>query len=298
MEAYRLVTTRKGLVPINEIKEGTEVLSLGEWKAAPKPVKGICLECHFETLPVTIFEKTFVNFKREVSICHINVVPETSNKSLFFNVSTMYYWYPRFLKYYGNCKLPEITAVGYNLRHKNAPVSLLEGEDLTERNLEYVLEGMLRKSFSYTNGKYNLMQSMNETHKLVLRLLDIECDVHQNGYTVVRNPISLYRHIKDPYNKARIKDEDIVFNLKRSGFLPDYTSGHRIIRKKEIEDWILPGINPDINTINPVNCYETGFTRMAKIYSDKDFNSQHVENDINSYIYSHSNINSVDVEST
>ena len=62
---YRLITTKQGQIPIEQIKEGTEVYSMGEWKISPKPVKGICLKCSFDTLPTTIFEKTFANYKKE-----------------------------------------------------------------------------------------------------------------------------------------------------------------------------------------------------------------------------------------
>ena len=112
--------------------------------------------------------------------------------------------------------------------------------------------------------------SWNETIRIVLRLLDIECENHKNGCTVVRNPVSMYRHIKDDYMKSKLKDEDIVFNLKRSNKLPPYTNGYKIIEKKEVEDWILPGINPDINGINPMNCHESGFTKMSVIRPEKN----------------------------
>ena len=101
-----------------------------------------------------------------------------------------------------------------------------------------------------------------------MRLLDIECDVHKDN-TVVRNVVNFYRHIRDEYTKNKIKEEDIVFNLKRSNTLPLYTNGHKILHKEEMEGVVLEGINPDINTINPSNCYESGFTMMENIYSEQ-----------------------------
>ena len=45
---YKLITTKNGNVPITEIKEGTEVLSMGEWKISQKPVKGKAIKCTFD----------------------------------------------------------------------------------------------------------------------------------------------------------------------------------------------------------------------------------------------------------
>ena len=285
---YKLVTTRKGNVPIEEIQEGTEVLSLGEWKIAPKPVKGRAIKCYFDLLPTTTFEKQFGDYKREVSICHsikLNTTTEPKpelairgffkeNKSsamtLFKGWDSLSYWLPKFIKMYDCPLLPYPTAIGFNIDHYVKKFDKLTQEELTERNLEYILEGMIRRTFCYANGKYQIMPSTSwsETHKIVMRLLDIECDNFQTGKTVIRNPISFYRHIKDDYNKSKIKEEEIVYNLKKSTTLPLYTNGYKIIKKEEVTDWILPGINPDINTMNPINCYDTGFTKDKWTWAD------------------------------
>ena len=281
---YKLITTRDGLVPIEEIKEGTEVLSLGEWKPAPKPIMGTCLRCEFDTLPTTIFNKEDVNFKREVSISHTIKLNEGENKpelairgyfkedcknamTVIKGLDSLNYWLPKFIEFYNEPMMPFITAIGFNLYHQVKKFGPLRTEEITERNLEYILEGMNRRTFTYSSNKYGIMpsSSWNETHRLTLRLLDIECNVSKNGDTIVHNPIQFYKHIKDDYTKSLIKDEDIVYNLKRSTELPPYTNEHKILKKTEVQDWILPGINPDINTINPKNCYESGFTKMPLI---------------------------------
>ena len=46
---YNLVTTKNGQFPINEIKEGVEVLCHGEWIKAPKPIKSTVITCSFNT---------------------------------------------------------------------------------------------------------------------------------------------------------------------------------------------------------------------------------------------------------
>lgn len=285
---YTLITTKYGNVPIEEITEGTEVLSMGQWKISPKPVIGKAIRCSFDLLPTTTFEKQFCDYKREVSICHcIKLNPTKEPKpelairgffkenkntpmTLFKGWEDLSYWLPKFIKLYDCPLMPYPTAIGFNIDHYVKKFNQLEGEELTERNLEYILEGMIRRTFCYANGKYQIMPSTswNETHKIVMRLLDIECENFQTGKTVVRNPISLYRHIKDDYNKSRIKDEDIVYNLKKSTTLPLYTNGFKIAKKEEVETLILPGINPDINTINPLNCYEKGFTKKKWVWAD------------------------------
>ena len=282
---YKLVTTKQGQIPINEIKEGTEVLCMGEWKKSPKPIQGTALKCSFELLPTTTFEKTFASHKREVSINHCLILAQTKEKmpelsirgyfkenkksrcTLIKGLQDLTYWLPRFIKLYDQPMIPGITEIGFNLYHSPKKFNELKDDELSERNLEYVLEGMIRRTFCYDNGKYVIIPSTSwtETTRIVLRLLDIECENRRNGSTVVKNPINMYRHIRDDYNKKRIKDEDIVYNLKRSNELPPYTNGYNIIKKEEVTDWILPGINPDINGINPKNCYENGFTQMNVI---------------------------------
>ncbi len=285
---YKLITTKKGQVPIDKIQEGTEVLCMGEWKKSPKPVLGTCLKCSFQTLPTTTFEKTFVTHKREVSICHAIILQQTKefmpelsirgyfkeNKksmwTVFKGTEDIPYWVPRFIRLYDEPIMPFITAIGFNLYHSSKKFGDLQGEELTERNLEYILEGMTRRSFCYDNGKYHILpiNSWTETIRITMRLLDIECDVFKDGICVVKNPISFYRHIKDEYTKKKIKDEDIVYNLKKSTTLPLYTNGHKILKKEEVQDWILSGINPDINCINPLNCYEEGFTKKKWVWAD------------------------------
>lgn len=274
---YRLITTKQGQVPIEEIKEGTEVYSMGEWKVSPKPIKGLCLKCSFDTLPTTIFEKTFATHKREVSVNHYPVIkpteefrdelsirgyfkedfnPEVCNIT-FADSSSLEYWYTKFIRLFGetgHITFSQNNRVVLNIkRHK---LEELSGEDLTERNLEYYLEGMNRKRFNYSNLKFHIKEVLTESDRIVLRLLDIDCVSLLNSY-VISNEISYLKHIKDDYTKSKITDEMIVYSLKKSIKLPEYTNGNMITKKEEVEDWILPGINPDINCINPFNCYES-----------------------------------------
>ena len=270
-----LITTRQGQIPIEEIKEGTEVLSMGKWVLSPKPIKTKCIQCSFKSLPTTCFQKEFIQNKQSVSACH-NIILAKNNidkpelvilgyfkndkkcsVTVFKGLDSLTYWLPKFIKLYDEPILPQITDIGYNLVHHKKTFEQLEVDELSERNLEYILEGMLRKCFLFNNCKYHLPQitRWNEIHRIVIRLLDIECDVFQNNDVAIRNPVQLYRHIKDDYNKSKISDEEIVYNLKREYRLPEYTTGYEILKQTEVEDWILPNINPDVNTLNPDDIY-------------------------------------------
>jgi hypothetical protein len=287
---YNLITTKHGQIPIEEITEGEEVLSMGKWVKSPKPIKGTVLKCKFETLPTTSFEKTFATHKREVSICHDIVLnnnleskPElairgyfrenkVSDFTLFKGSEDILYWLPKFIKLYDTPIVPVPTEIGYNFYHGVKKFYELKTDELSERNMEYVLEGLLRKSMVVCSNKFIVtsLKFFSETIRLALRMLDIECTPHecQKDYVSIDNPINLLRHIKDDYNKSKITDSIIVLALKKSNPMPLYTNGHKILSKTEEEGWILPGINPDINTINPSNCYVSGFTKMKSIRTE------------------------------
>lgn len=289
---YNLVTTRNGLTPVKDVKEGTEVLSSGKWVKAPKPVKGTVLECSFETLPTTCFEVGLTGQDKEVSICHQMILVKNENfkselsirgffredkkcvQTTFLGTDSITYWLPRFIRYYDEPMMPGITTIGFNLYHRSMEAHPLEPDEMNERNFEYILEGMNRRTFHHSFGKYGIfpVTSWNETHKLTMRVLDIECAVTKTGNTVVKNPVNFYRHIRDEYTKKKVKDEDIAFDLKRSNVLPPYTDGHRVVSCMECEEWYLPGVNPDVNGINPLPCGTTGFTSMNRIYTTETVN--------------------------
>ncbi|MBR4396944.1 MAG: hypothetical protein IKS93_03725 [Methanobrevibacter sp.] len=285
---YKLITTRQGQIPIEEIKEGMEVYSMGEWKVSPKPVLNKCIKCFFDTLPTTIFEKGIISHTKEVSVNHYPVIKPTTefkdelairgyfkedfNPSIthipFAGYDTITYWYTKFIRLFGETGNITLTENGINLNIKRHTLEELSGEDLTERNLEYYLEGMTRKQFFYSNLKFHLKKTLSESDRIVLRLLDIDCTPSVND-TIVTNEISLLKHIKDDYAKSKITDEQIVYALKKNIELPEYTNGNIIIKKEEVLDWTLPGINPDINCINPLNCYESALFKNRFRYADK-----------------------------
>lgn len=283
---YRLVTTHTGFKPIFEVQEGEEVYCKGEWKKAPKPEIGPCYKCSFVYYPTTIFEKKLITSNR-VSVWHNFKLPGTKNPKpelairgaykdsgrgqiIFYHIDDLKYWLPKYIKYYDYPILPQITNVGvyYVFFPDDIPYKELHGDELTERNIEYVLEGMLRRGLStfcsrgFLSDRYTITMHVvigncnnwDETSSLAIRLLDIECYVDKkSSRTRVANPIQLLRHIKDDYNKKKLSDDKIVNILKQNNFRrPDYFTDDFIQEMIEVDDWILPGINPDINTINPL----------------------------------------------
>lgn len=270
---YRLITTKQGQIPIEDIQEGMEVYSCGEWKVAPKPVKGKCLKCSFANLPTTIFDKQFSNYKHEVLINHYPVLGKTEflkdelavrghfKEDFNPNVRHMHlkgydsisYWYPKFIRIFGETGGITFNKKGFDVLLKRKKFEELKADDLTERNLEYYLEGFLRNGFYWNNLKYEMVLPTSETDRIVLRLLDIEWTPTQSNTMRVNRNISLIKHAKDDYSKSKITEDQIIYILKHDVELPEYTPGNKMLTKEECIDWILPGINPDVNAMSPGN---------------------------------------------
>lgn len=268
---YKLITTKKGQVPIDEIKEGDEVLSHGTWVAAPKPVMGEVSICEFETLPETSFEKKFIYKKKEVFCNHRPVLNEfekdrtglsvrgylhetrkKNTEAVNMNSGELRYWYPRLIDFFDRVVFPVVKpgAITFTVYEKFPNLVELKGNELSERNLEYYLEGLLRRRMAWWDNSIRLPQRLDETDKIVLRLLDIDCIKVKDGNRV-SNPISLLKHVRDDFNKTKLTDDIIRLMLLKSYDLPQYTPGCKIMSRKDGVDWILPGVNPDINCLSP-----------------------------------------------
>jgi len=268
---YRLVTTKNGQTPLNEVEEGTEVLSHGNWVKAPKPIEGNVITCRFNNLPTTSFEKEFILNNEELYCNHKPILNKFEKADLGLTIRGYFhetkkgkkdsellaiknpdvqYWYPRIIAYYDCVVFPTVTNGRMVVYHPTPKLKELCGNELSERNLEYYLEGILRKRMFWQDNTFKLPENLDETDRIVLRLLDINCIKISLGNGVT-NPVSLLKHIKDDYNKSRITEEMIRTSMYKSYDLPQYTPGCKIIEKKEETDWILPGINPDINCLSP-----------------------------------------------
>ena len=226
---YQLVTTKNGQFPLEEIKEGTEVLSHGEWKIAPKPVKSVVTTCYFDRLPATSFEKVFIKGKREVYCNHQPVLnefekdlPELSIRGylhenrkkdleiLHLDLQEISYWYPRLVRFFNKVVNPNIrpSVKKFTVYEAFPEIKELKGNELSERNLEYYLEGILRKRMFWSDNTFKLPEVLDESDRIVLRLLDIDCLPVFSG-TSITNPIQLLKHIKDNYNKSRLNENQI-----------------------------------------------------------------------------------------
>lgn len=280
---YRLITTQNGQVPIQEITEGTLVYSFGKWVPSVKPIKTKCIKCVFETLPTTIFQKELVENITQVSVNHKPILnphteshPELSVRGYLKETASrkhqwisflnkhneLNYWYPLFVRFFGVVMPPAVKPQSFSYYCKYPEITELSGYELSERNLEYYLEGILRKRFTYQDKEYKLPEVLDESDKLVLRLLDIDVRKVSLG-TAVSNEISFLKHIRDSHNKSKITPEMVQHSLIVAQELPQYTPNFKIVEKQEVEDWILPNINPDINCINPM-------------FAETDINTQQV----------------------
>lgn len=271
---YKLITTKQGLVPIEQIKQGTEVLCQGVWKKAPNPVVGKAIKVKFDTLPTTIFAYNDVADKIECQVNH-NVILNKHTECLdqlsirgyldenadrkygFINLSILNendisYWFRKMIKYTGYTLPPTIKERFITFYSYFPKLVELVGPELSERNLEYYLEGLLRRRLRFSDNFFNISILTSESDKLVIRLLDIDAEKLSLSSKVL-NEINFLKHIKDDFNKNRIPENMIVLALIRYVENPPYTPGFKIIEKKEVEDYILPDINPDINTIAPYN---------------------------------------------
>ena len=278
--------TRDGFVPISEIAEGTEVCCHGKWLKAPKPVMGKAVRCSFDMLPTTCFEASFLEAK-EVSVCH-NMILRHDGKwhpglavrayTLEYEKKRNYgfvisgekmlsYWYPYVIDYYGCMTYPSYNGKKKEARSYTFPNGgnpehrILSGDELSERNLEYYLEGMLRRHFHWdVSGKGSAFFSMGrpegETARLVVRLLDIGLrkrrDNSKSQEYVITNGKAFLSHVRDDLTKSKITDEMICFVLRNFHELPPYTGCIPIRGREECEEWILPGICPDVNGISPI----------------------------------------------
>lgn len=274
MIQYKLITTKKGQVPIDRIRKGTLVLCKGKWIPAPKPEKGKVKTLNLDWLPTTSFESKFVN---ELGQVCINTKPvlnkfEEDNFGLcvmgylcndkeretkgfaISDMNSISYWYPRLIK----CTNTVPTISTLNHVHKwtffDARIPkewCIEGNDLSERNLQYYLEGVFRRNFHW-HKNFVVSGKINETCKIVFKLLNVQCERLDNANMYIANPLNVLQHIKDDFNKSKITEDIICFILRNRNFKEE--PYRKIYFSKEIiesEDWILPGICPDINGMNP-----------------------------------------------
>lgn len=275
---YNLATTRKGQIPVKEIRKGTMVLCKGEWKAAPKPELGRVKVHHFEVLPTTAFAEEWCNPLNEVLPNNKPILNKLESPDFgltvmgYFNENRksegisfsnfskeeLSYWWPRITKCCGVVPNPLFMTYGkINFSGISFPASrTFSGNELSERNLEYYLEGMFRRNFHENRGTYSISARLCENGKLALRLLNIQCKKVDKANLALCNPVSAMSHIKDDFNKSKLEPYMIKNALRNQWIEPGQyaaapRSEFRACRVEDAEDWILPGICPDINALSP-----------------------------------------------
>jgi len=273
---YNLVSTKKGLFPVSEIKEGTEVLCNGKWVSSPKPMIAPVKILTFDGMPTTAFENKFVNSsgivnvhhkmilnkfrKDEIKLCVRGYLDENRKNMDGFRFSLehkdeLHYWYPRYIQFFNKVFDISVTKDCFIFKGVKFPeIKLLSGNELSERNLEYYLEGFFRRNFHEHMNRFFIRAKMKESDKLVLRLLNISVTTISSEVSIIDDPYWAFIHIKDDFNKKKITDRMIVFVMKRHvDFENDYTPSKMALKIEEGEDWVLPGISPDVNTLNPIS---------------------------------------------
>lgn len=264
--------TRQGLFPINEIRKGTLIFTKSGWKPSPKAVIGEVVKCTFKTLPTTCFDKSLISETTSFSLCH-NVILNKNEENQFgmsvrgyFSEDNSYiasningpenlsYWLPRFSQFFHSA--PLVIPKGYTFAintNRDRKFTNLFGDELSEPNLEYYLEGYLRRGIFIHGNQIHLgtygKSILTESDKLVLRLLDIDLRHELNNKIAIRNNYNFLKHIRDTYNKSKISNNIIEDAINNRLFpLPEHIYPLKI---EYTEDYILPGINSYINTILP-----------------------------------------------
>lgn len=165
--------------------------------------------------------------------------------------------YPMIIKYYERAATINCESAGkYSVNVITKEPKPLCSDELSERNLEYYLEGLLRYGGSPVGNKYEV-PVRNETDKMVLRLLGLEL-LPYNRFNkrlpviTERTMLTLFSHIKDNYCKGKFTDEFISFYINHKTRLPRYIGIHKddIINIEKVEVSGFKDFDYDVNTIN------------------------------------------------
>ena len=264
--------TKQGFFPIKEIRKGTNVFCKNKWVPAPTPILGKVAKCTFKTLPTTCFEASIISETTSFSLCHKIILNKNEENQFgmsvrgYFSEDNTYiasningpenlaYWLPRFSQFFHSA--PLVIPKGYTFAintNRDRKFTNLFGDELSEPNLEYYLEGYLRRGIFIHGNQIHLgtygKSNLTESDKLVLRILDIDLKHELANKIAVRNNYNLLKHIRDTYNKSKIPNNIIEDAINNRLFpLPEHIYPQTI---EYTEDYYLPGINPYINSILP-----------------------------------------------
>ena len=279
MKFYNLVTTKRGQFPIEDVRKGTLVLCKGEWLPAPKAELGTVKILKFHTLPTTAFAAEYVDplgrvfpkvepilnkfEEHDIGLSVMGFFNENrKSKGMSFgefNISELSYWWPRITKCCNKVSLPEI---GPNKKIKFLGIEfpkerMFSGNELSERNLEYYLEGMFRRNFHEHKYKLFISSRLTENSKLVLRLLGLQCKKQDESNLAICNKYQALSHVRDDYNKAKLPESFLAY-VVRNRWIPggEYDVAPMAectpVSIEEAEGLVFPGICPDINCLSPL----------------------------------------------
>lgn len=266
---YNYITTKKGQELITDVRKGTLVLCKGEWKPCPKPEVIKAYKYTFHTLPTTVLpyndNRIMLNTKPKLNKSDV-LMPQLSVRGFYgekrgteltFDDNNLNWIYPRIIKYYKraatiNCE----TAGRYNVIMPKMEIKELNNDELSERNLEYYLEGLLRYGGSTVGNRFEI-PVRNETDKMVLRLLGLELTSYNRfakrlPVVTQRTMLTLFSHIKDDYAKGKFAQQFIAYHISRKMKLPKYIGVHKedLINIEEVEVLGFPDFDYDVNGIN------------------------------------------------
>lgn len=266
---YNYITTKKGQELITDVRKGTLVLCRGEWKPCPATEVITAYKYTFHTLPTTILpykdNRIMINTKPKLNKSDV-LKPESSvrgfygdrnGEKLTFSDRDLDWIYPRILRYYERAATINCESAGkYSVNMIKKEHKELCSDELSERNLEYYLEGLLRYGGSPVGNKYEI-PVRNESDKMVLRLLGLEL-LPYNRFNkrlpviTERTMLTLFSHIKDDYCKSKFTDEFIAFHINHKTRLSRYIGIHKddIVNIEPVKILGFPDFDYDVNTMN------------------------------------------------
>lgn len=280
---YSLITTKDGPVPIGKIREGQLVRSHGEWIPSPLPEVRKCCIMEFYEFPTTAFEADFVNDdcfcayadfgmplrKHEKANIGLSMLGFLTGKERnFVNISIkrhdeVGYWYSRLASLYEI--IPEVSIVMSPVTIKflnmgSRRQNKLEEEDFSMRNLEYYVEGLFRRNCFWNGRNFGTTSRLNENDKVALRFLGINISVASRKESCeicnIADSYELLSHIKDSYNKEKLLriPQGMMSRIVNRGSHSRPYEYFRIAKSVRYDDaLVLPGINPDVNSLSIKN---------------------------------------------
>lgn len=262
---FNLTSTPNGIVETKNIKKGDLIKVHGEYIKSPcNAKKKKVYEYTFKTLPSCIFERDDIKYVSVDNETILNEHKETKDYWAYYGfgnasrnsgrLNNFIYQFKYYIKLYE--KIPQVLLYGYTPYMSRNNDKQLDVESMSEINLEFYLEGRIRNSFKFIDSghfknRFYIGKKIDDFDKIVLRLLNINISICENKI-LIKNPVMLLKHIKDDYTKSKITDEMVIHALMTTQVTENYRNSYEVMSVKEVEDYIIPKVNADNNTISPI----------------------------------------------